>query len=463
MTPCSTRIFAGVAVIKNRMTWVSSQKRWTKEYRGKTYSVSCRQLEAPPTKEQSVHAANGWWEAKQRELELAEKANTHPRSAAIIEAMQANLSTPIHTCAQAQETLQQIVLRATTTGEHLPDWFHAAVLGQEKVDAIKSTMESMIGGKTEKVINSIETQVDKWLAFLQGQVEMKMMDVGRFASYSRHVNAFSQWAGRGEEITIITATKLEAYWAYLARLVSENRYAPTTAQTMFMTARQFINRLCEHGLIPVPGNIRSKRLKFTQQTKSVERFTIEEVRQVLDSATEKTKLYVLLMLNGGMYQNDIAELGKNEVDWEGGAITRPRSKTPSGPVVRCKLWPETFALLQKFKAKPNVSNGRGGFRCLLTDADKPLSIQWLEEGKMRRYDVIRTALNVTFAKVGWNKPPKLFRKTAASELASSDHRSMVDVFLCHTAKSIADKHYVALTPDALDGAIDYLRVRLLGK
>ena len=31
-------------MIKNQMTWVGGQKRWIKEYRGKTYAVSCKQL-----------------------------------------------------------------------------------------------------------------------------------------------------------------------------------------------------------------------------------------------------------------------------------------------------------------------------------------------------------------------------------------------------------------------------------
>ena len=68
-----------------------------------------------------------------------------------------------------------------------------------------------------------------------------------------------------------------------------------------------------------------------------------------DGFSDKTKLYLLLMLNCGMYQNDIAELLDEEVNWKNGTITRARSKTRdrNGPVVTYKLWPETFALLKK--------------------------------------------------------------------------------------------------------------------
>ena len=56
------------------MTYVPSQKRWTKHYRGTTYSVSCRQLGTAPSKEASWLAANNWWETKQAEVDAKDSA-----------------------------------------------------------------------------------------------------------------------------------------------------------------------------------------------------------------------------------------------------------------------------------------------------------------------------------------------------------------------------------------------------
>ena len=79
-----------------------------------------------------------------------------------------------------------------------------------------------------------------------------------------------------------------------------------------MTAKQLVSRLAEMKLIPLPGNIRSRRFRFNHSAAArIETFTIEEVRELLaacDGFSERTKLYLLLMLNVGMYQNDIAEL-----------------------------------------------------------------------------------------------------------------------------------------------------------
>ena len=61
------------------MYWVAKQKRWMKEYRGKTYAVSCRQLKCPATKEESRQFANEWWQRKQEELDKAlGESKRHP-------------------------------------------------------------------------------------------------------------------------------------------------------------------------------------------------------------------------------------------------------------------------------------------------------------------------------------------------------------------------------------------------
>jgi integrase len=116
-----------------------------------------------------------------------------------------------------------------------------------------------------------------------------------------------------------------------------------------MTAKQFISRLAELRLIPLPGNIRSRRFRFNHSAPSkIETFTVEEVHTLLKTCegfSDRTKLYLLLMLNCGMYQNDIAELQQDEVNWKAGTLTRARSKTRErhGPVVTYKLWPALLA------------------------------------------------------------------------------------------------------------------------
>src|SRR5262249_29148272 len=146
--------------------------------------------------------------------------------------------------------------------------------------------------------------------------------------------------------------RLEGFFNFLSGKVGED-YSPTYAHTLLMTAKQFIARLAEMKLIPTPGNLRSRRFRFNHSApQKIETFTVQEVRELLANSVERTRLYVLLMLNCGMYQNDISELLDEEVDWRAGTIKRARSKTRErhGPVVTYKLWPETFELLTKHRA-----------------------------------------------------------------------------------------------------------------
>src|SRR5690242_19766500 len=61
-----------------RMTWIPSRRGWMKEYRGKKYSISCRQLNVPETKADSYQAANDWWAAKEAELSAVSQPRLRP-------------------------------------------------------------------------------------------------------------------------------------------------------------------------------------------------------------------------------------------------------------------------------------------------------------------------------------------------------------------------------------------------
>jgi integrase len=83
--------------------------------------------------------------------------------------------------------------------------------------------------------------------------------------------------------------------------------------------------------ISPPGNLASKHFRFGPATKD-DLFTADEVRRLLERSPERLRLFVLLMINCGMYQSDISDLGESEVDWDAGTIERPRSKT--GKIVK---------------------------------------------------------------------------------------------------------------------------------
>jgi len=114
-------------------------------------------------------------------------------------------------------------------------------------------------------------------------------------------------------------------------------------------------RYChEEGWIEtLPKNLGSRRLTFKVAAKTVETIAPEDLKKILGTDDDRVKLWVLLALNCGMSQADIAELRHDEVDWQEGRIRRKRTKTKdveSVPEVDYRLWPETFRLLQALRS-----------------------------------------------------------------------------------------------------------------
>jgi integrase len=429
---------------KLHMTWVAGSRRWRKLYKGRWYSISCRQLGTQETKEASWKAANQWWE---RERDLADTA-------------------PL--------TEEDRHINAFKVWSMVQDW------GQLDEDSREKLVDSLVGagqyrkikGQAEAMVESVasstppdrtvKAQADAWQSLLRGACQAGQISEGRFDAYRRNIGTFAGWIGPETAIDAIDEAKLEGFFNHLSILVATARYSPTYAHTLLMTAKQFISRLAEMRLIPLPGNIRSRRFRFNHSTPAkIETFTIEEVRSLLaacDGFSERTKLYLLLMLNCGMYQNDIAELRHDEVSWKAGTLTRARSKTRErgGPVVTYKIWPETFALLKKHRA--------AGELALTTDEGNPLVRYWLEGEAMRRYDAIQSAWTRLAGKMGVKRirlGMKHLRKTSASLLGQHPHyKFYANHFLADSPRTVADRHYVIPSDEEFFRALDWLRAQI---
>jgi integrase len=435
---------------KLHMTWQASTRRWFKKYKGTMYTVSCRKLGVPETKEGSAAAANDWWEAKQKELDSA------PPPEPTEEDRRAN-------AAKVWGMVEDWRQLDEPSRERLVD----ALLGQGQYARLKGQAEAVAASLEPAAPDrTVQAQVAEWGKFLRSVCRAGQMSTGRYDAYLRNVAVFEAWAGPESAIDAIDEARLEGYFTHLSAQVAAEKYSANYAHTLMMTARQFVSRLAELKLIPLPGNIRSRRFRFNHSSPArIETFTVEEVRALLagcDGFSERTKLYLLLMLNCGMYQNDLAETRKDEVNWSKGTVTRARSKTRErkGPVVTYKLWPETFALLKKHKAEE-------GELALTTDEGKPLVKYWLEDEKMRRYDVIQSAWSRLATKMKVKKirlGMKHLRKTSASLLAGHpQYKFYANHFLADSPRTVADRHYVTPSDEEFFAALAWLRTQVLGR
>jgi len=501
------------AVARNyHMTWVLARKGWLKYHKGKMYSVSCRQLGTEATKDGSWSAANEWWVVKQTEVEGPTGPESEPVSADAGEVIQKALAgwTVPELEARIEEGLAATKMMKIIVGvgeadrpvERLPNGMFVGPVaspeeGLARIKQGKSVPESLLdevlvarprataltaesrgflaerlgedlkGREAVDPDHTIAGQVAVWLSTLRAAVANRSISAGRYGSYRLHALKFQNWLGGDRPIDILDASRLEGWWAYLSERVGDGHsdgISPDTARLSLMTAKQWMGWLAEKNLIPLPGNIRSRRLKIPTGDATPKPFPVSEVKTLLagcDGFSERTKLYLLLMLNCGMYQNDIAELGVDEVDWEAGTVTRTRSKTRErGQKVRYRLWPETFELLDRHRwmGEP-VPNDRRQPRLLLTECGTALVRCWLQDGKERRYDAVQAAWHRLVARVG-RVSGSLgdLRKSSATLLDHSGrYQHCSDLFLAHSPRGMKNRHYVPPNQTQFDEAVMWLR------
>ena len=173
-------------------------------------------------------------------------------------------------------------------------------------------------------------RAEAWYRSLRSSVDAGRISVPRSGAFQRNLEVFTVWVGPNAPIDDLTAAKLEEYYGHLSGFVASGRYTPTYTRSLFAAAQQFIAWNSELGLIPPPGNLRSRKFRFRkarpQGLSRADLFTPGEFRTLLAAAGERLRLVLLLMANCGMYQSDVSDLGEDEVDWQARTVTRSRSK-----------------------------------------------------------------------------------------------------------------------------------------
>ena len=470
------------------MSWVKTEKRWVKMFKGKRFAVSPRQLGTNSTKEASQEAANNWWREKMAELSVQE-SNKAPHifqdtidtlskkrlwalrhgEKEIVKELNERIEDAknIHDKEYLEDPLpydypskriEAIKALGVEFTEVLDPMILSDFFGDERIWQERFKLDEFKHLDEEKTVGR---QVDRWVALQVSRAEAGNLSPDRADNKRICLYHFRDFMSAEASIDSINAKTLNAFYLNClskvqTRVQDKNNkegWTPTYASTVFGMFRSFVRFLWESDLIELPKNIDSRDHRFRVQHKKIQTFTIEEFHKTLELASDRMKAILLLMANCGMQQKDISDLRHEEVDWENGRITRKRSKTKdlvNVPEVTYKLWPLTFKLLKQFKSSdPEI--------VLLTDDGNRWSNKRLVNGKLVKADNVASCYKWLKLKTKIRKPLKLIRKTSATLLESHEHFGRYKThFLGHSPRSIADKNYSAPSNDLFDRIIDWL-------
>lgn len=450
------------------MTWVPDRKRWMKKHKGKMYAVSCRELPGLPpelwTKEGSYVKANEWWERKQKEIDAPEAARVARMTESITELLSVGAATA--TLQAKRNALAKLL--------ELPD------VPESVFDVV--TDFSLPPAAPAKAKLTAKDQVAHFLAGLQARSEAGQMDLTRYDAYRRELDRFLDWFGPDRSVTEINEEAVDRLYLHLLGQVKARRewqavplksgerkpgMKPSYAKQIFSTFKLFTYDLAGRKVIPCPANLGLTKFKFRKGKKVPGSWTIEEVRQALACGDygEKTTCFLLLMLNCGMYQNDIAELRQDQVDWDKGTITRIRSKNEERDedgdkilTVTYKLWGRTLELMEKYREPA----GKLVFR---TEKGGAYVVQSRKaDGKMSRTDNVKSAYVRLCNRLGLPKKPLMFlRKTASNLIKQGPHKDYADYYLAHTPKSLGEDRYYSLSEKDFFKALTWLHDQIFAK
>ena len=321
---------------------------------------------------------------------------------------------------------------------------------REKIDALRQYQKWT---RAKDPANTLEANIDQFLKERAAQARAGEIAAKRYDCCRRHLDIFRKYIGP-MPIEHFSGKQLTSFHTYLLEKITGGDYSKAYSKSILTDVKHFTTWLWEQSVIEqLPRNF--KRLSIELDITTPRTIPLAIVKALLKGTTGRAKLYILLMLNAGLTQKDIADLLHSEVDWQSGRIVRKRSKTKKRetcPVVNYKLWPDTFRLLKQYRSShPTLA--------LVNDRGNPLRQLALKDGdKLRTNDSIRKALLVAYRDMKIEQlPPKLFRKTSSTLIYNAKQfRGLDGLFLGHAPDSVATTNYNAVGDTILDEAIDYL-------
>lgn len=406
------------------MNWDRRNSRWRRMYKRTLYTVYAHEL-GGSNQENSRAAMRVWWERKLAEIRPVEFGEDGIVRNVIVPKFREQPATPPPE--PKRKTKPQPPApppEGTTVGELVTVWL------------TDRRSEAVAGNRSHE----------------------------NYESLRRAITIFSDHVGKDLPVDRLNAIVWDGWYRYCAGLVAlrdrdpKTGWTANTATKYFLTTRQFVTWLWEReSIAAVPRNLRSKSHRFERPQITIPVFTNEEISLLLRGAQGQHRLILLLMLNCGMTQTDVADLKISECDLAAGRITRIRSKTSlskSGRMVSYKLWQQTHDLLKNHIATE-------GELALVTKSGSPWVWTTLDNsGKYRKSDNVATIFKNLKKRVnltGEHKTLKIFRKTSATRIKQNrDYSDLRFWFLGHSEATIADRHYAALSQSSLDAAVTWL-------
>lgn len=187
---------------------------------------------------------------------------------------------------------------------------------------------------------------NQFLTFKQGRVDSGELGIRAFEDYQSVCGLVLSVLGRDRPVSDLRPLDFEG----LRGIMSE-RWGPNRLANQIVFVRSIFKFGFESGLFETPVRFgpafnrpSAKAIRAIRTAKGDQSFTAGQLRAILEHATVNVRAMVLLGVNCGFGNTDVALLPIAAVDLAGGWLTYPRRKTAIQR--RCPLWPETVRAIE---------------------------------------------------------------------------------------------------------------------
>jgi integrase len=204
----------------------------------------------------------------------------------------------------------------------------------------------------ERAVFTIRDLANRFLEAAEARRDSGELETRTFADYYRDCERLIKFFGLNREVESITREDVKKLRAFLARGVNpktlDGRVGVTRSIFKFAYEEEYIDKPIRFGKDLKRPDRRTMRRSRAEAGRI--HFLAAEIRTLLEVSPPQLRAMILLAVNCGLGNRDVAQLPANCVDLERGWIDYPRGKT--GVQRRCPLWPETVEAITAIIKRP---------------------------------------------------------------------------------------------------------------
>ncbi len=186
---------------------------------------------------------------------------------------------------------------------------------------------------------------NRFLSSKAGLLQSAELSQRTFADYKRIATTVLEEFGPNRVVTELQPDDFERLRKSFTKNCGPVRVGNNVknARVLFNYAEDLLQAKIRYGkMFKGPSK---KVLRQHRATKPVRMFDADQMRTLVEKASQPLKAMILLAMNCAFGNSDIAQLTTGVIDFRKGWVAFPRPKT--GVARRCLLWPETIAAVQE--------------------------------------------------------------------------------------------------------------------